>query len=115
PSTSVFAGTNSLCNVVITPLNGFSSNVTFSLTGLPAKTSASFSPTSVAGSGSSILTITASNNVLPGDYTLTVTGTSGDLSVSAPLFLTVTEPPPSGDTQVIAADNAWVRRSENTT
>jgi hypothetical protein len=115
PSLSVFPNSNVTCNVTINPLNGFNGNVALSLTGLPAKTSASFSPASINPSQSSVLTITASNSVIAGNYTLTLSGVNGGLNITTPILLTVNQPPPSTDTHLICSDNTWVRRSENTT
>ena len=66
--------------VGVSPVNSFNGTVTFSVTGLPSRTSASFNPASVTGSGTSTLTITTSKKTSSGNYTLTVTGTSGGLS-----------------------------------
>jgi hypothetical protein len=60
-----------------------------SATGLPAGTTAVFSPTTVAGSGSSTATITVGGGVAAGSYPLTITGTSGSLIHSANVTLTV--------------------------
>jgi hypothetical protein len=49
---------------------------------LPARTSASFSPSSVPGSGSSKLTISPKGKTTPGTYVLTVTATGGGLTHS---------------------------------
>jgi hypothetical protein len=56
---------------------------------LPARTSASWSPSTVAGSGSSVLTIRVNKPARTGTYNLTITGTSGNLSHSILLTLAV--------------------------
>jgi uncharacterized membrane protein len=76
--------------VTVGALNGFSGTVNLTLTGLPGRTSYSFSTSTIAGSGTSTLTITTSGNPPAGSYTLTVTGTSGTLSHSASASLTIT-------------------------
>src|SRR5262249_31462697 len=63
--------------VTVTPLNGFTGAVTFSVTGLPRGASASFNPTSVTGSGTTTMTVTAGN--FRGTFTLTIAGTTGTL------------------------------------
>ena len=75
-------------------VNGFAGNVSLSVTGLPNKTSASFSPQVVAvpanGSASSTLTVSTQNGGPTGTFTLTITGTSGPTSHSQNVTLTLT-------------------------
>ena len=73
-------------------LNGFAGVVGFSVTGLPTGTTGTFTPTSVTGSGTSLLSITTSNATPLGSYTVTVTGTSGALVHSATVTLVVVQP-----------------------
>jgi hypothetical protein len=70
--------------VTITPSNGFTGSVTFSVTGQPPGTTATFSPN--PATTSSTLTLTVPSTVR-GTYPLTITGTSGALThnVSATL------------------------------
>lgn len=75
--------------VTITPLGPFNSSVSFSVSGLPSRTSSSFNPTSVAGSGTSTLTISPKRNAPTGTYTLTVTGSGGGTNHSATVTLVV--------------------------
>lgn len=75
--------------VAISALQGFTGTVTLSLSGLPARASASWNPSTVAGSGSSVLTIRANKPARSGTYNLTITGTSGSLVHSIPLTLVV--------------------------
>jgi hypothetical protein len=80
--------------VNLSSVNGFAGSVSLSVSGLPSKTSGSFSPGSVTlasgGSGSSTLTITAANNGPRGTYTLTVTGTGGGQTHSQTVTLILT-------------------------
>jgi uncharacterized membrane protein len=90
-------GSTDKSSVAVTALNGFSGNVAFSITGLPSGVTASWNPaTSVT---SSILTLMADNTVQPGVATATVTGTSGLLSASAQLPITIR---PSGTSSATA-------------
>ena len=88
-SVTVQQGSSATDAVLVAGVNGFSGTVTFSATGLPSGVSAGFNPASVAGAGSSTLTLTAGSTAATGTYTVTVTGTSGSLVHSAPLSLTV--------------------------
>ncbi len=65
-------------SITINPLNSFNGSVTFTASGLPSGVTAGFSPTSSA-SGTT-LTLTASGPVSAGIFTVTVTGTSGNLN-----------------------------------
>jgi subtilisin family serine protease len=90
-SRTVPAGDTTTYTVTVGTLNGFTGNVALSLTGLPGGVgSSAFSPTSVVGAGSSQLTITTPATAPPGTYPLAVTGTSGSLSHTATVMLTVT-------------------------
>jgi hypothetical protein len=76
--------------VTVTPSGGFSETVTFSVSGLPAATSATFSPASVAGGGPATLTIHTSNPATPkGTFNLTIIGTAGTKSRSTVVTLRV--------------------------
>jgi hypothetical protein len=59
------------------------------VSGLPSDATASFSNPFVTGSGSSTLTVNPAMTSPPGTYTLTITGTSGGLSHSVDVTLTV--------------------------
>jgi hypothetical protein len=64
--------------ITVNPQNGFSGTVTFSLSGLPARTSASFSQTS--STTGTVLTVKANPSAKSGTFPLTITGTSGGLT-----------------------------------
>ena len=88
-SRTVAQGSSTTYTPTVTALNGFSSAVSFSLSGLPNGATGTFNPTSVTGSGSSTLTVATAANTPTGTYTLTITGTSGSLTQSAPVTLVV--------------------------
>jgi subtilisin family serine protease len=90
-SRTVPAGDTTSYTVTVGTLNGFTGNVALSLTGLPAGVgSSAFSPATVAAAGSSLLTITTLATAPPGTYPLTVSATSGTLSHTVTVMLTVT-------------------------
>ena len=88
-SQSATSGSNAGYSVSVGALNGFTGTVNFSASGLPSGATASFSPTSVAGSGSSTLTVATSASTPVGSYTLTITGASATLSHSVSVTLSV--------------------------
>ncbi|HEV8173993.1 MAG TPA: S8 family serine peptidase [Actinoplanes sp.] len=93
-SGSAAAGSATTYTVAVTGMNGFTGTVTPSVTGLPGTVgTASFSPSTVTGSGSTTLTIATLASAPPGTYALTVTGTSGAISHAAGITLVVTPAP----------------------
>ena len=78
-SQSVAAGGNTAYTATVTAQNGFAGSTGFGASGLPTGATASFSPTTVTGTGSSTMTVTTSANTPVGSSTLTITGTSGAL------------------------------------
>jgi subtilisin family serine protease len=77
-SQSVTAGGSTSYTVTIAR-NGFSTPVSLTASGLPAGSTASFSPN--PANGSSTMTLTTSASTPPGSYTLTITGTAGTVPV----------------------------------
>ena len=88
-SRTIQQGGTATYTVTITGGTGFSGTVTLSTTGLPTRASATFNPASVAGSGTSTLTVSTNKNTPKGTRTLTVTGTSGPVVHSATAIVTV--------------------------
>jgi len=86
-SQTVTRGSSTTYNVTVGALNGFSGAVSLSVKGLPLRATATFNPTSVTGSGSSTLTVTAARRTSLGTFTLTITGTSGSLTHSTTVTL----------------------------
>ena len=81
--------------MTVTPTGGFSNSVGLSVSaGLPAGATATFTPPSTTG-GTSALSITTTG-VVPGTYPLTISGTGGVLTHTAPATLVV-QPVPVGD------------------
>ena len=79
--------------VTVGALNGFANTVNLSVAGLPAATSAQFTPTTVTGAGSATLGVTTTAGTLPGSSTLTITGTTGTITHTASVALVVTSVP----------------------
>ncbi len=92
-SLTVTQGTNGTSTITITSVDAFSSATTLTATGLPSGVTAAFSTNPVTppanGSATSTLTLTASATATVGAATVTVTGTSGALTHSATIALTV--------------------------
>ncbi|MGA7830772.1 MAG: cellulose binding domain-containing protein [Terracidiphilus sp.] len=89
-SLSIAQGKSATDTITITDVNGFAGNVTLTasgLYGLPGGVTASFSPN--PATGTSVLTLAASSSAVAGSYTINITGTSGTLTSSASIGLTV--------------------------
>jgi hypothetical protein len=85
----ITAGTDTTYTVVVGDPSSMSNVVALSVSGLPVNASASFNMNSVKGAGNATLTVTASNSLAPGGYTLNVIGTSGGLSHTSSVSLVV--------------------------
>lgn len=91
-SQSIVAGGTASYTATLTAVGGFANTVTLSVSGLPTGASATFTPASVTGSGSSTLSITTTLGITPaGNYLLTISGTDGTLTHTADVTLSVTD------------------------
>jgi hypothetical protein len=88
-SVSVRRGSSGSYTITIGSQNGFAATVNLTVSGVPSRTTATFSPASVTGSGSSTLTISPARNASRGTFTPTITGSSGTLTHSTTVSLTV--------------------------
>ncbi len=79
-SQTVIASNSTAFTVTVFTNAGFSGPVTFNVSGLPANAGASFTPPSLSGSGTSILTVTTSNNTPIGVYVLNISGSNAALT-----------------------------------
>jgi hypothetical protein len=108
-SQTVIQGVATSFTATVTPSGGFTGNVAFSVSGLPAGATGTFSPTSVTMSGSSTLSVTTSSTTPTGSYVLTITGTSGSLTHNTTVTLVVTAPNPDFTISVTPASSTVVR------
>ena len=70
-------------------LAGFTGTTSFSVTGNPAGSTVTFSPTTLSATGSVVATFNASNSLVPGFYPITVVATSGATTRTVPLYVQV--------------------------
>jgi hypothetical protein len=75
--------------VRVTAPSGFPGNIPLSISSLPKGATATFTPSSISGSGSSTLKISTSHSTPAGSYSLTVTGVIGSVSHSVKITLQV--------------------------
>jgi len=94
-SLSVTAGSSATSTITLTSLNSFAGTVTVSSTGSPAGLTLSLNPSSVSlssgGTGTTTLTISTQSSTPAGSYTVTVTGSSGTLSHSTTVKVSVVQ------------------------
>ena len=90
PSQTVLQGQMVSYSVNVAALNGFNSQVSLSVSGLPSGANVVFSDPAGTPDFASTLTVTLPGNVPAGSYTLTVTGSGGGLNHVANLVLAVT-------------------------
>jgi len=90
-SLGVAPGGQGTATVTITPFNGFTGSVSLSGGRLPSGVTASFNPN--PATGSTTVTLTASATAAEGPASLVINGTSGTLTQTTPLALTVLAAP----------------------
>jgi kumamolisin len=88
-SVSVRRGSSGSTTITSTVTGGFSSSVALSASGLPANVTASFSPASITGTGTSTLKFTATSRATTGTSTVTITGTGGGLTKTTTVSLRI--------------------------
>ena len=97
PSTqTATAGASVTYTLTATALSGFNGTIFFSAGSLPAGVTTTFNPSSLNGGGSSTVTVATSSSTPAGSYTVTLTGTSVNLTHSASVNLTVNAAAASG-------------------
>ena len=86
-SLAIAAGASGSSTITVVPAGGFTGSVTLSVSGLPSGVTATFgtNPTT----STSVLTFSASSTAAAGTSSITVTGTSGTLTHTAVLKLTI--------------------------
>jgi hypothetical protein len=89
---NVARGKSGTFSVSSSSSTGFSSSIPLSVTGLPSGVTASFSPTSITGVGSSTMTVTVGTSVPYGSYPVTIKGTAGSLLRTTQATLNVPAP-----------------------
>ncbi len=91
-SQTVVQGNSTSYSVSLTPINGYAGTVNFSVSGLPAGATGTFTPTSLVGSGTTGLAVSTTTTTPAGSYTLTITGTDGTHTHTATVTLVVNQP-----------------------
>jgi subtilisin-like proprotein convertase family protein len=74
-------------NISYQNLNGFADTTTFSVTGNPAGTTVTFSPSVASMNGTVVMSIDMPNTTPSGFYSMVVTATSGTITTTIPFYL----------------------------
>ena len=106
-SVNVAQGSQSTSTVTSDIVGAFNAAVTLSASGLPSGVTATFSvnPLAAPGSGSSVVTFSATSGATLGSGTVTITATGGGITHTTTINLTVVQPPDfsiASDKQTIA-------------
>jgi hypothetical protein len=92
-SRTISRGHSGTYTLSLTPVNGFTGNISLSCSGAPTNTTCSVSPSQVTMNGTNsaqaTVTVTAAKNATNGTRTLTLQGTSGSVTHSTTVSLTV--------------------------
>jgi kumamolisin len=86
---AVVQGERAATTITSRVTGSFESVISLSASGLPRGVTASFSPASITAAGTSTLTLAVSSTTKPGEYPITVTGTSGALTKTTIVSLNV--------------------------
>jgi cellulose 1,4-beta-cellobiosidase len=86
---SLPAGTNPTSTITLTFVGGLTGSVSLSASGLPAGANANFAPSSLNGSGSSVVNFNSQASTPAGTYNVSITATNGTITHSATIVLTV--------------------------
>jgi xyloglucan-specific exo-beta-1,4-glucanase len=112
---TVAQGASGTSTISIPRTAGFAGAVALTATGLPSGVTAAFNPASTTGT-SSLLTLTASATAATGTANVTVSGTSGALTRTTVIALTVTGGGPSNGgvtpTPVVTSSSPWFNEEQ---
>ncbi len=111
----VAQGSDGTSTITVNPTGGFTGSVSLAVTStLPSGVIAAFNPTSTTTT--SVLTVTASSSAITGGPTaVTITGTSGSLTQTATINVTVILPPASYSLMAGAASPASISPGSSST
>lgn len=90
PSQNICAPANATYTITTTQIAGLTTAINFTTSGLPAGTTATFSPSSVTPGNNTTLIISNTGAAASGNYTVIVTGTAGTITHTASVGLNIT-------------------------
>jgi hypothetical protein len=112
-SLTVAQGASGKSTITVTGQNGFTGSVTLAASGLPSGVTAAFATNPTTGS--SVLTLTAGSTAAVGSATVTIKGTSGSLTASTTIALTISCTPTTIVPYIsINGGSTWTQESSAT-
>jgi len=112
-SLTVAQGASGKSTITVSGQNGFTGSVTLAASGLPSGVTAAFATNPTTSS--SVLTLTASSTAAPGAATVTIKGTSGSLSASTTIALTISCTPTTIAPYIsVNGGSSWTEESSAT-
>jgi hypothetical protein len=112
-SLTVAQGASGKSTITVTGQNGFAGGVTLAASGLPSGVTAAFATNPTTGT--SVLTLTASSTAAVGSATVTIKGTSGSLTASTTIALTISCTPTTIVPYIsINGGSTWTQESSAT-
>jgi uncharacterized membrane protein len=93
PEQTISPGGSTTYSITVNLVAGTSQNVALSVSGTPNGVSTSFNPPSGSPGFTSILQVTTSSSVAPGQYMMTITGTAGAQTRSTTITLEIGQAP----------------------
>jgi len=115
-SRTVTPGQSTTFDATVTPQNGYAGAGTFSVTGLPANATGTFSPADFSnGSGSTTLNVTTATNTPAGTYALNIVATdsTGTPVQSTTVTLNVNAPVPQDFSISASPNNRVIKRGDS--
>ena len=104
-SATIAKGASTSLNARVVAQGSFTGTVQLSVLGMPSGSIATLSSSTVAGSGDPTISVATSKDVAAGNYTVTVTGTSGTLVHSTNFSLAVISTTTTPDFSLSATPN----------
>jgi hypothetical protein len=103
----VILGSLTTGEIAVTPLNGFGGSPVFSVTGLPAGLTASFSPANSSTASTLTLAARVTAPLTPSPATITITATAGSLVHSVSVAVTVSNVIPPSAVDLTSTANVY--------
>ena len=89
---SITPGASTTYSITVSLVSGTSQNVALTVSGAPSGISTSLNPVSGTPSFNSILSISTTSSIAPGQYQITITGTAGAITHTTTITLTIAPP-----------------------
>jgi uncharacterized membrane protein len=94
-------------------VGGFNAAVTLSASGQPSGVTIGFNPASITGTGNSTMSITVASTVAVGTYPITIKGTSGAITETTTVNLTVTAPVAGSFTLSVSPSSGYLDQGQS--